>query len=77
MIIHGFKKQSQQEAEEKVQDILSFLDKETDPVKIDFVGTTNEQNRQLLPVKLQNSKTKWELNRSSKKLREDIGRDGI
>ena len=77
MIKHGFKKLSRHEAEEKVKDILSFPEIETDPVKIDSIGTTNEQNEQLLLVKLPNPKTKWELIRSTKKLREDTGYDGI
>ena len=77
MIIHDFKKLSKQEAEEKVKDILSFPEIETDPVTINSIGTTKEQYKQLPLVKLSNSKTKWELIRSAEKIREDTGYDSI
>ena len=68
VIIHGFKKLSKHKAEETKR-YYSIFERETDPVKIDSIGTTNEQNKQLLLVKLPNPKTKWELIRLAKKLR--------
>ena len=77
VIIHDFKKLSKQGAEQKVKDIFSFPEIETDPVTINSIGTTNEQYKQLPLVKLSNSKTKWELIRSAEKLRKDTGYDSI
>ena len=65
------------EAEEKVNEFFSFLEVDTDPVKIDPIGTTNEQNMQLLLLKMPNPRVKWELIRKTKKLRDDSGFDGI
>ena len=68
---------SKHEAEEKVNDIFSFLEADTDLVKIDPIGTVNEQNMQLLLMKMLNPTVKWELNRKAIKLRDDTGFDGI
>ena len=57
VITHGFKKLSKHEAEEKRNNVLSFLKIETERVKTDSNGTTNEQNKQLLLVELPNPKT--------------------
>ena len=65
------------EAEEKLNDIFPFLKVNTDPVKIDPIGTTDEQKMQLLLVKMPNPKVKWELIRKAKKLRDDTGFGGI
>ena len=73
----GLKNLPKHEAEEKINDVFSFLEPDTDPVKIDLIGTTNKQNIQLLLVKMPNPKVKWELIRKAKKLRDDTGFDGI
>ena len=77
VITHCFKKLSEHKVEEKMKDILSFSEIETDPMKIDSVGTTKEQNKKLLLIKLPSPQSKWKLIRSVKKLREDTGYDGI
>ena len=77
VLIRGLKKMRKHEAEEKVNDISSFLEVDTDPVKIDPIGTTNEQNMQLLLMKMPNPRVKWELIRKAKKLRGDTGFDSI
>ena len=65
VIFRGLKKLSKPEAEQKKNDIFSFLEVVTDPVKIDPTGTTNENNMQLLLVKMPNPKVKWELIRKA------------
>ena len=77
VVMLGLKKLSKHEAEEKVKDILSYLDIETDPVKIEPIGTVNKQDKQLLLVKFPNPNTKWKVIRSPKKLRGDTRYDGI
>ena len=77
VIIRGLKKLPKHEAEGKVNDIFSFLEVDTDPLKMDLIGTTNEQNMQLLLVKMPKPKVKWELIRKAEKLRDDSGFDGI
>ena len=48
----------------KVKDVLPFPAIQTDPVKMDSIGTTKEQNKQLLLVETPNSKTKRRCNSS-------------